>query len=687
MAQPPVNTQDADVCTTILRLKLEAMTTRDHFIGWAEVGSNYYHHGTNDVGDDGSILTDSIIIQDIQNNVVTSTNLETQEAPKPKLTVVDPGSPPLFFWALDPQIAVQLGIPPAEVGPSLDPTTQMPVPPAGLSPQSLAIVQQAIAAQLLPPTAISEVSPTEARNMWQRIFDVVWARSEPDEWFENNCLAKNVYGWQPATFEFDDREKKGIFKNIPLRQVFIDPTVERIEDAAYVIIDKVIDTQIAKKLYPQFADQIEEFSQESGSIMRPPNTLQMGEQYETTHYQRPVVTLTVAFFRDQETYMDADDAVAAGQVNKTQVGTDHWTQTGDPENPLQQQMRDAYTHPDTGEELTHPDDPNFTARESQWPTMPCTRQVTTIATHNIVLDDTESNFWDIPLAINRCIRILGRPFGIGDPFRLFRMQDGRSTLMQKMVDHAEYLGSPATELPASARELLPEEHKDGHLHPRMTVWVPDELMAKHPNGVSRFINPPPLPPVLMDIDQRLKSEINDSSGNMDSLQGDDKQTLSGVAIDKRAGLASNAVGFKSKMNEKVLRRMAHLLFYAIRTRMTVKDIARIEKRYPPFVLQQLVDMGNVDDGMEWDFMVSVPTGSGQKDAQDQAEVKDELKLGLVSKQTAREVLNRDNSQEEQRIDKEFREQAALQMALAPPPAVGGGGDGPNASDKGPPPAH
>ena len=478
-------------------------------------------------------------------------------------------------------------------------------------------------------------------------------------WWKH-CLKKNVLGWQPITYEFDDAKKAPIFRNLPIRQwLFIDPTAESVDDAAYVIIDCVYDAEVAKGLWPDYADQIEQHKQMTGiAIIRPPQTPEMGGQYEDVQFQRPIVTLTIAFFRDQPCYMQPDEAVKAGHVVKGQVGTGNWKASPHPTIPgetnMQEQTRDQYTHPETGEEIIAPEHEDFQAHESNWPIKRCLRQTTAIATASVVLEDGECKYKDIPVAITVCIPVLNKPFGIGDPVRLMTMQDGRSSIMTSIKDHGEYYASPIAEIAKEAQKELPPDYQDGHLHPGMILWVPGDLLAKNPNGLSRFVNPPPMPAHLIEVDDRLKREINDSGGNLDVVQGKDKQALSGVAISLRQNAATTVLGFKSQSDEFSMQRLAELTHHSMHTRMTSADVYKIIQRYKPHVLDQIWAMD-----VETTISVRVSSGTGQKDEALRAEAKDEFKLGIISKQTTRELLKRDAAEEQSRIENEMMDEAKV----------------------------
>lgn len=667
MLLPPIGAPiDAgEICAAIMLLKEEARLVRDPYEQWADLSSSYFHYGAAQAPADGSI-----IIQDIQNSVITQTDVQTKEPPTITLEPVDTEEPPIYFCTLDPATATRVGLQPQEFQAGTDPTGQ-PLPQQPLSPQSTFALQQLIAQQQLPPSALIEIGISNITDFYQKIFNVIWQRSNPEAWYYENTLWNNVYGWVTTLYEFDDANKKHIFTNKSLRQVFADPTNSDIDKSAYLILDLDYDAEVAKALHPEWADDIEQYADPAGKITRPPNTLEMGSQVEdVASFNRPMVTLTVAFLRDQPVLMPAEEAVAAGKLNKQSVPTGNWTHQRDADNPDQlnivEETRDQLTHPTTGAEVHPPGHDDFD--HTQWPTTRATRQITLIATKSIVLDDTASNYGvdGIPAALNVNIPILGKPYGIGEPFRLSGMQDGRTRIINATVEHAEYFRSPITEIPIEARQELPEEYQDGHAHPGMVVWARGDLLAKCPNGIARYLTPPPLPPALMDIDDKLKREINDSNGNMASIQGqapEQQSQLSGVAIGLIQNGAASMASFKAKKAQQMIARIAKLCFHSILTRMTPADFGQIIKKYPPSVLEY---MHGQAQSLEWTVNVTVAAGAGTMLAQKKQEAVSNFKNQLQSRKTTQEVIGVDPSQEDQRMQSEAAEQARIQMQNQPP---------------------
>ncbi len=666
-ALPPIGTPLSEVqgpaIDLMQRLKRECFDVRDMYIGWADEGRNYYTYGASSPPDDGIVIAN-----DIQNFIITQTDIQTKEPPSITLEAVDTQAPPLFYHNLTPQQAASLGLQPQEYLPTVGQDGQA-LPPQQLSYPSAQILAQAEAAGILPPDSLIVLTSSEVIDFFQKIFDVIWNRSSPDEWYWDSTLLNNVDGWCPALYEFDDDKKRHIFTNAPIRQFFCDVTSYDVERWRWQMPDIVYGADVAKALFPDFAEELEENATEVGKIERPPGTTRMGSQYEdVSTFQMPMVTLTILFLRDQDCMMSPEQAVTAGHLEKKSVGTGNWgykPSADDPQGEMTEEKRDALHYAGTAEEAFPPGHPQHEA--AQWPSYKCIRQLTMIASRGILIGDEECKYWDIPTALNINIPIIGKPFGLGEPFRLRAMQDARTRSLTAIADHVENFKSPGTFGPKSAREMLPEEFKDtfqwgAHL------WVDDETIVKTQGKVMGVMTPPELPQSHLLADDKFKREMNDSGGNMGMVQGRDAEKMSqmsGVAIAQLQAGASSLSSFKARRMQAVIKRMGHLALHSILTRMTAADYGKIIKRYPPHVLEQLHAMAK---DMEWTVKVTVAAGTGATVAAKKAESKEDYKLGLLSKETTQERIGEDPTLENQRQ----QEEAARITQQQPAPEAGQG---------------
>ncbi|MCL2647641.1 MAG: hypothetical protein FWD61_11640 [Phycisphaerales bacterium] len=704
MQLPPIGTPleeiSGEIITKVILLKQESRLVRHPWEMAADINRNYYHYNAMEPAADGVI-----VCNDIQQNVITQTDLQTKDAPVISFEAIDTGERPRGYLDLE-----DLGIPPAVLAQQfqLAPNEVAPWvgedgethPPTHLSRMSVMKVQNAIKAGLLPPDVLISVSAGEREDLIQKVFDTIWRRSRTALWFTRHVLKNNVDGWCTVSYEFDDAKKKFLLTDIPLKQVFADPTDDDEEKWAYFIVDLPFDAQIAKGLNPELADEIDEYADPIGKIVRPPETLEMGSKYEDLpSINRPFITLTEVFLRDQECFMRPEQAIEAGHFHEREVGTGDWVRVASDEGAtgegggqgdkvtggqgkeldapgeLQEQMRTGYFTGDDpndteAEEVYPPGHERFDAK--RWPTYRCIRHITLVASRSVVLADRPCQYQDFPAALNQCIPVLDKPFGIGEPFRHRPKQDARTRLMTNAVDHSEWFKGPMTWGPKSARDQYVEDYGDAFARPNRHMWLPDDLILKTNGKPMGTQDPPAMPPVLLQLDEKLKREINDDSGNMAALQGrpaDAMSNLSGVAIGLIQSAAASMASFKANRMSHVMERIARLGLHSILTRMTAADVYKIVKKYPIHVLEALW-AGAVE--MEWETKIVLSAGASASQDKKQADALTKFQLGLTSQETTRDRTGEDNSLETRRINEEklrdlqLQTQAQASMQSPPP---------------------
>lgn len=653
----------------------------------------------------GSLNYDSekIQVNEIQNAIIAATDLQTRQPPAVTLEPVETGEPPQSFWAGPPQVLAQLGV--------------MSQPGQPLDPMLADQLRQMGANGAIKPEWLVDVDDRLIAQTYQTIFDVYWQRSAADRFIRSNLLTTNIQGWTFALYEFDDDEQRHLLRMQSVRQVYIDPTVEDVADAAYVGLDMVLDAEQAKSMYPQLADQIDA-SAERGLPPRPDSTTDWGQAFDRD-FQRPMVVMRVFWLRDQPIPLSADEAIQGGRVQEVpneiaqipgvagavdplangsaqsalgssispmggatepEVGNAQVQLNGDAV-PLAEDAGagDGGAEPDVGG-VASPDvgDPSaglggavsyrlptgasIAPGDPAWPTRRGIRQITVIA--DTVVDDRECEHWDIPILHNVNLPLPGRPWGLGEPFRLQSLQQARSRMLDALVTHCEFFKAPASTMSQSMWDALPAEFRNGaHIKPNMVLVVPDDLYALTGGKVMTIVDPPQTPPALVQMQGILKEEISEQSGHTDVLQGIAPSSgMSGKALATLQQGATSLIGFKARRTEDVVRRLANLMLHSLVWRLDAPEVGRIISQYPIDVLQAIMTRARQ---IEWDVKVEITSGSGEMQAQNKQQAMQERQLGIISMQTTRERMGEDNQQEESRMEAEARKQ----MAMMPQPQL------------------
>jgi hypothetical protein len=694
-------------------------TGRDDWAAVADACQTIYTYGADPAP---SPADTKVRVNEIQTAILSVTDIQTKEPPAVTLEPVERGEPATCFWAGPQAVGIRVGLEPFQVAAWAD-VTGAEQPPLPLDEQQADAVRELVLAGLLKEDWLVEVNDELVSDVYQSVFDVLWARSRIDRRIRSNLLTTNVQGWSLWLYEFDDDQHRHVIRPLSIRQAYLDPTVEDVEDAAYAGVDLVIDAAEAKRQYPHVADAIDAEAS-TGQPRGPDGQTQLGDAYDR-QFHRGMVVMRVFWLRNQPRPMTPDEAVEKGLVEQVEVpdgpvgdfgsdvprggdddplaagvapdagvdgdeagrggaagdgldaagarlagsgdavrprgGRPVGDGGGDPLGvPARPLTRLAYRLSLTGEEVAPEDD--------AWPTAPCLRQVTQLGPY--VVDDRECECFDIPLLHNVNVPIPHRPWGLGEPWRLRLLQDAQSDVVDAMVQYAKRFRAPTTTMSQSVYDAMVAAYGDAYLKPGRVMIVPDELWAQTGGRIDNVINPPPMPEGLMRLQPLLESTITKQSGNADVLQGRAQpQIKSGKAIELLQGAAASMVGFKSQRTGDLVYRAGRLMLHSIVTRMTAQDVGRIVSKYKPHVLTAIHARAKA---AEWDVAVTVGSGNGAMLQQKKLQAGVDRDRGAISIETYREVNGIDHRQEERRIANEQQKLARAAAGVGVRPAGAGG---------------
>jgi hypothetical protein len=740
------------------RLAQESKRAGREWEQFVELCNNNYAYG-----DDEAPALDQMVLHEIQCAVIATVTVQMQEPPRAKLEPVETGEPPIFYWAGGPLAGAALGLPPECVQAYPDPITGQIKPPEPIpfefgeelhavaipkeqyfaQKQAQAMVTQQAAQEAQAPGALAPapapVMPQLIRedhivalddrlvaDIYQAVFEVIWRRSNVDQFVWKNCLDTNIQGWSFGLFEFDEREEKIVLRHLPIKQVYVDPTAHHIKDAAYAGFDMPLDADEAKAIYPSLADAIDRMkhtgrpTQFSAGGM----TTEFSQQFEQD-FEREMVTLRVFWLRHQIVPMSEREAVESGEVLTSEAvdgpvlgpgnggaatdagaigiaddagsswATDGVTPPGDEAAdglggpgagdleaglrregsgqvlpPVPEQTRLAYFLADTGAEVA-PGGPG-------WPTKRGIRQVTMLcgADAGEVVDDRESGFWDIPILHNINIPLPGaRPWGIGEPYRLRNLQRALSRTVNSMVDHVDFNAHPVRIMTSETVALLPESvRRSGHAEPGMIVELPISTQEFVTMGgkLSTVEAPPPMSPAHESIVPMLTNFVERQSGYNSAMRGTvPSANASGKMVELLQDSNAMIMAHRGRSTGVMVEWLANLALHEIVNGMTPEDVFKIYSKLPIHVLRAACERAR---SMEWNIAVTVQAGAAGMQAAKRAEATELYGAGLITKETAREkVPGVDQRQEKQREKRELLEMAQL-AAQQPQQEQGDGRD-------------
>jgi hypothetical protein len=319
----------ATVITFLQGLAQEAQLELSKWSRLVDDNRRYFHWGGPDEPDD-----DEVRVNDIQNDVIAITDLQTKEPAHPTLEPVETGEPGECYWAGPPAVGEALGLAAQQVGEWLDEGGQVR-PPLPIDPDRADDLRDAVAAGGIPTGAVDPVTgqPQVQRlkerwlvqvddqlvaDTYQSLFDVYWRRSGTDLWNRQNLLKNNVQGWAWGLLEFDETRQRFALRHLSVKQVLVDPTVADIADAAYAGVNLAMDAGEAKALYPHLADVIDENAQQ-GAPARFDASTSYGGAFDDVNFQRGMVALSVWWLRNHACPYTPEQAVALGLVEQREV--------------------------------------------------------------------------------------------------------------------------------------------------------------------------------------------------------------------------------------------------------------------------------------------------------------------------------------------------------------------------------
>lgn len=589
-----------------------------------------------------------------------------------RVSMAFPGLPPGLGMepAIDPmtgQPAMQMAVDPMTGQPAVDPMTGQPaMQPVMQEVQRRDTPLDEIVAYQVRKLAASGAFPAEwlfvldhkaVADVYQTIFDVFWKEDKLDEFVWENQLKTNVYGYQTSYYGWDADRKRHVVRDISIVQARLDPNAEGSNfelqnDPGYEV---VYDVDEAKALWPQLAPLIEQYARE-GSPQRTDSYSQFGVASDR-NFRRRTVTFLVHWFRNQPMPMSPDEAVKAGHVYDDGMGNYRSTRVEEqPDAGIepdgagggQSLLGDAGTGVGGGEGLeaaggspvapapvgglpqaatggdasgadpagigadgANGDDPLHerpVAPPPAWPDTTGIRQVATIAQTQRVVQDIRCEHWDIPMLLNVCIPIPGKPYGQGLPEKLKGLQAADIRLLNAVVTYAETFANPGSVIPQSVADALKAKLKRTHVDPTETLIAPDNLFERFGEKMISWFQPPPLPPAVTDAMAMIDSRMKETSGHPEVMSGTaPSPTSSGRMVEALQAGAAGQFGFLAKSTLRNVERIANLMHYTHLWRLELPDMVEIYGRIPPEIMQLVIDKARA---CRWDNVVDANGSAG-----------------------------------------------------------------------------
>lgn len=555
----------------------------------------------------------------------------------------------------------------------------------------------------------------------QEMFDNRWHLAQGDAKVVMNEYLCNIFGHSPMRLQWDDQKHVFRLENTHILNVWIDPKCESIDEAEYVIFDHLSSVDKAVAMYPEWEEDIRRAG-ETGPLSEKDG--RRAAPWKATDFQRLMVVIRTTWVRHQRVPLTVDEALQAGVIQPAMTDPQVMSEPAEADPlsavvpdgmPVHEAMEspayEAAEHESAGEsrgvpgeavmpadepvgdmsvgagiaqtdaavapqpvpvldeegnpvyvltetgELTAPDNDN-------WPKKIGLREIVSLPSINVVLADRECAYSDIPMAWNVNIPIMYSPYGQGEPQRLEDLQIQVNRLFSIMMNHAGYYQAPQRYWRASTLENIRRHGFQIHSRPGAEVPIPDmdydRMVASGQACITQDI--PILPPVYMNLFDRMLEELDRMIGNVDVRQGVAPTGItSGKAIDSLRSEAAGPLAFKAKFTEWMVERIAKIAMKAIVDWTPESEWQKVFNRY------SLPVLGDIISGIDPDMMnvvAEVTTGRGTSREQDEQRAIQMYAGGapgrLISRQTAMQKIRvPDPASEARQIDEEDRQRAML----------------------------
>lgn len=544
---------------------------------------------------------DRVTLNRVQNCVISMVAGQAADPPKITFAPQETGEPPIYYFNADAKDAERVRM---ALGQTF--TVTDPISPELVDQINNLIEMSYLEAKISPGMkpisndVVIEVTDQSTAQTVQTVFDAQWEESGLQLDYTENNINKNVFGFQPSLYEFDDETKRHLLRNTLPKQVFVDPLQTDSTKWHYAVYDEAVSEEEAIARWPQLREKLEGQGDE-GSIVRPGGaSYDQSAAYNENSFSRHMISVRTAWVRYQPYPIDPDKALEMEKVKSEAIATDEMETVTDETGAVISQTpktRMAFFS-GTGEEIdeNHP----------EWPTRMGIRQITIVKGN--VVQDKECETADIPLPTNRNIPIPNSPYGQGEPKRLETLQTAINRLLTSYVTWHRYACFPPEFMPKSVAESLGDSLKNARTKPGQRVLIPDDIFQRFKgiDGIIQYAQTANMPPEFWQMLNLLIGLIDKEGNQADVAEGNAAAGWSGEAINSLQNAHNTIVQGKSIFTEHYLKQIAKLMVHSITTRMSVDDW----KKYVSKPIYALTALYQRNKTLEKDISVQIRSGSG-----------------------------------------------------------------------------
>lgn len=656
---PPVGTSgDEDVAFFIdvrTRLAIESRTERDKWVPMRDASLCLFNYGEWPQPPDAKFIENFL-----QNDVIGVHSIMFSEPVAIEVGVEDDGGEILaHFWNGPPVINHQSQDPnntdaPPTVVPI--PVAELGVPAPVKDPITGVMVAQPIDEQLAETLAgmgpefekyVVGIDNKALSDVYQLSHDRYWRKCMADEWVDQFVRTVLKGGWNTGHYQWDN-ELGHILENVPVVNVFPDPTRQFVWDWNHCQIHKVMRLQDAQRKFPQYAKLLYERSQR-GQPVRVDGQSEMGYQYDRD-FQSRMVTLAILWIADEPKPMTLEEALEGGHVEHDTIdeydqtplppelnlpnaqngagngagqepqngeadagtvssgselsgGGDRPVQPGDAtptETGDQAQGATAgdQTQPDqVPSPLNAPPTPPIKTRSAiflpgsdtevdlQHPQWPMRPVLRQIVMlDEILLEDEESPYPKINVIHSTAIAMEDVPFGQSLPWKMRHAQKADSIMANSIANNTRAFGNPAQWAALKIKARLKQELSSAYIEPNIIVGLESDEIVNGKPNAG-FFEIPEMNEHHIKGREQMQNDRKELGGYTDAARGVPVTADPSGELQKvTMSAASGIVGAISKHIQGSIKHLASLMLHSLTHYASPKQIAECCRRYRPEVI-------------------------------------------------------------------------------------------------------
>jgi hypothetical protein len=256
-----------------------------------------------------------------------------------------------------------------------------------------------------------------------------------------------------------------------------------------------------------------------------------------------------------------------------------------------------------------------------------------------VLEKHRAPFCDMPMGWNINLPIPYTPYGIGEPMKVHDVQIAINRLFSAIYNVILYNQSPQQVISKSMEAAMKKAGTSLHARPDKVIVVDDSIyLDMVQSGGVLAVQPPQVPIAWIRLWELLLREHDVLSQNSEVNQGRAPfKGASGKSIQALQSASTATMSVRGRYTEWMLEHILKLNFHSVVTYFDTEDYKRYVDKYPPVILTLMKKRMKT---LRFDAKAIVTGGRGPNRQAVHAEVREDVKFGLLDRESALEELEK-----------------------------------------------